>query len=1034
MKKIYLLLILSFCITLQGFAQIAIDPKGTRILVDSSKWKFSGVNIYNKNTGNVGIGNTNPTYKLDVTGKFRVSDSLIANSAQITSLLSGSTSDSVVVANPTTGLLKRINASSLSALAMKYTDTAAMLLPYMRDADTTSMLTNYINAANNGLTKSGKTVQLGGNLTSATTITNNSNTLTFATGGSALNITGLTAGATTDSLLTINTTTGKINRVTSSILNKNDSTTASNGLNLVGKDVRLGGALTGATSITTTGTNTLAITGLTSGSITTDSLMVSTAAGVVKQVSANQLNKIDSTTANNGLTLTGKNIQLGGNLTSATTITNNTNTLTFATAGSALNITGLTAGATTDSLLTINTTTGKINRVTSSILNKNDSTTASNGLNLVGKDVRLGGALTGATSITATGTNTLAISGLQSGSTNDSLVVSDATTGVLRRITTSTFSGWSLTGNSGTTPGTNFIGTKDNVDLVFKINSVESGRLNLFNLSTTFGYSSLAGYKSTAIGYSATTTTNSEAVAVGNSATATYQSVSVGSNATTTANSAIAVGNGATAAYQSTAIGANTSATGNNSTVIGFGATTSQANALILGGTGVKVGIGTSTPLNALDVNAASNPLKLSGLVSGATTDSVLTINTSGVVRSINFNSLASGSVKYTDTAAMLVPYMRDGDTTGMLTNYINAASNGLTKSGKTVQLGGALTAATTITTTGTNTLSITGLTSGSVATDSFMVATSAGVVKQVSLNQLNKKDSTTASNGLTLVNKDVQLGGSLTKKDTITTSATNTLAIAGLQSGSITTDSILVANGTSNAIARISVNQLNPISGLLPATKTNSIDNTTFGQTWTWTGLGTSSGLTLNANSNTSTNGIFSVANTAASGTGIVARIQSNSTAGTGVTVLANGNVGVGNSAPASVTSTTNNTPTSASTNTLAVNGTVDAPIYASPVQALGSKTGSFTWDVSLGANASVTLTGNGTLALSNQKKGMYGLIIVSQDATGGRTLTLPAGSKVINGGAGAATLTTTGSASDILTFYYDGTNYWWTIGNNYN
>lgn len=36
---------------------------------------------------------------------------------------------------------------------------------------------------------------------------------------------------------------------------------------------------------------------------------------------------------------------------------------------------------------------------------------------------------------------------------------------------------WSLTGNSGTNPGTNFIGTTDNKDLVFKTNNVESIRL-----------------------------------------------------------------------------------------------------------------------------------------------------------------------------------------------------------------------------------------------------------------------------------------------------------------------------------------------------------------------------------------------------------------------------------------------------------------------------------------------------------------------------------------------------------------------------
>lgn len=37
---------------------------------------------------------------------------------------------------------------------------------------------------------------------------------------------------------------------------------------------------------------------------------------------------------------------------------------------------------------------------------------------------------------------------------------------------------WSLNGNAGTTPGTNFIGTTDNKDLVFKTNNVERVRID----------------------------------------------------------------------------------------------------------------------------------------------------------------------------------------------------------------------------------------------------------------------------------------------------------------------------------------------------------------------------------------------------------------------------------------------------------------------------------------------------------------------------------------------------------------------------
>lgn len=83
---------------------------------------------------------------------------------------------------------------------------------------------------------------------------------------------------------------------------------------------------------------------------------------------------------------------------------------------------------------------------------------------------------------------------------------------------------------------------------------------------------------------------------------------------------------------------------------------------------------------------------------------------------------------------------------------------------------------------------------------------------------------------------------------------------------------------------------------------------------------------------------------------------------------------------------------------------------------------------------NHTVTLAGNRTLAISGATNGATGVLIVKQDATGSRTLTLPAGSKVVNAGGGAVTLSTAANAVDILSFVYDGTNYWWTIGKNYN
>ncbi|HTA26147.1 MAG TPA: tail fiber domain-containing protein [Bacteroidia bacterium] len=75
--------------------------------------------------------------------------------------------------------------------------------------------------------------------------------------------------------------------------------------------------------------------------------------------------------------------------------------------------------------------------------------------------------------------------------------------------TLSTSSGWSLTGNSGTTAGTNFIGTTDNSDLVFKIGSQSSGLIDNIKSNTFFGFTagvnalSKNGTGNTGVGYQA---------------------------------------------------------------------------------------------------------------------------------------------------------------------------------------------------------------------------------------------------------------------------------------------------------------------------------------------------------------------------------------------------------------------------------------------------------------------------------------------------------------------------------------------------
>ncbi len=64
--------------------------------------------------------------------------------------------------------------------------------------------------------------------------------------------------------------------------------------------------------------------------------------------------------------------------------------------------------------------------------------------------------------------------------------------------------GWSLTGNTGTSPATNFIGTTDAQPMVFKVNNQKAGYLDYINANTSLGYQALnssTGYANTATGY-----------------------------------------------------------------------------------------------------------------------------------------------------------------------------------------------------------------------------------------------------------------------------------------------------------------------------------------------------------------------------------------------------------------------------------------------------------------------------------------------------------------------------------------------------
>jgi hypothetical protein len=114
---------------------------------------------------------------------------------------------------------------------------------------------------------------------------------------------------------------------------------------------------------------------------------------------------------------------------------------------------------------------------------------------------------------------------------------------------------------------------------------------------------------------------------------------------------------------------------------------------------------------------------------------------------------------------------------------------------------------------------------------------------------------------------------------------------------------------------------------------------------------------------------------------------------------------------------------------------GAVTAPIYASTPQALTDNT-TISWNPANGLNASVTLAGNRTLSFSTTPAaGAYGTLVVTQDAIGGRTLTLPSTTNKVLGSTSTTTiaLSAAAGAKDIINFYYDGTNCYWNVGQGY-
>ena len=223
--------------------------------------------------------------------------------------------------------------------------------------------------------------------------------------------------------------------------------------------------------------------------------------------------------------------------------------------------------------------------------------------------------------------SSLEISSVTNGSASDSLLVWTTGTGLVKKVAQSsiTSNSWSLTGNSGTVDGVNFIGTTDRKALSGRVENNTVFRFDTVGISSVFlgenaGIANTTGIENIAIGFGAGAgnTTGNTNIFIGSDVASSH----------TSGTDNIFIGTAAAAASttntENTIIGANaTVAAGiTNATAIGANAGVGQSNSLILGNS-VNVGIGTGTPTAKLDVVGltATDSLTIGG---GDTITSVL--------------------------------------------------------------------------------------------------------------------------------------------------------------------------------------------------------------------------------------------------------------------------------------------------------------------------------------------------------------------------------------------------------------------------
>lgn len=295
-----------------------------------------------------------------------------------------------------------------------------------------------------------------------------------------------------------------------------------------------------------------------------------------------------------------------------------------------------------------------------------DSTTASNGLTLTSKDVQLGGTLTKATTISTSATNTIALGGLQSGVSTDSILVSNPSTGVVRRISPSVLGAatepwFNVATNAGATTNT------QNIYQMGKVGININNPVEQFEVNGNIHQRNYTYFKKTTGNTHAFIWTNFTAIGDAINYSFNYHNAD---GTKTIPNSGY---NTNTMEQRSEGIYFNTSKGQNN---------VEPNNIALAIRTSGRVGVNTGFPTTQLHVIDSTNngPLRLEGLQSGASTDSILvSVPSTGVVRRISPSVMGAATE----------PWFNVATNAGATSNTQNIYQLGNVSIGTSNQLGG---------------------------------------------------------------------------------------------------------------------------------------------------------------------------------------------------------------------------------------------------------------------------------------------------------------------------------------------------------